>query len=221
MTKPDEGRSCGALGGLLFRLYPLCRGSIRRAILRLVLKLEGGAEYSRTIRRIFSEHHRIDVGMYSDIGVSTALMFASGTKIGRYTSIYPSVRHFHANHPMNVKSTHAFFYNPVLGYCTEDIVERTDLEIGNDVFIGHNVTILNEVQSIGDGAVLGAGSVVHRDVPPYAVVVGNPSRIIRRRFSDETIEKLLEEKWWERPMTELASELEEFRRPVEGSEIVR
>ncbi len=67
--------------------------------------------------------------------------------------------------------------------------------IGNDVWIGLNALILSGVQ-IGDGAVIGASSVVTRDVPPYAVVAGNPARVIKMRFSQEKIDKLLRIKWW-------------------------
>ena len=67
--------------------------------------------------------------------------------------------------------------------------------IGNDVFIGANVTVLDGV-TIGDGAVIGAGAVVSKDIPPYAVAVGCPIRIIRYRFDDDQIETLRKLNWW-------------------------
>ena len=70
--------------------------------------------------------------------------------------------------------------------------------IGNDVWIGRDALILSGV-TIGDGAVIGARSVVSKDVPPYAIVAGNPARFIRKRFDDATIERLLELKWWDWP----------------------
>lgn len=68
--------------------------------------------------------------------------------------------------------------------------------IGNDVWIGYGVTVLNGVK-IGDGAVLSAGCVVTKDVAPYSVVGGVPARLIKKRFSDEIIERLIKIRWWE------------------------
>jgi virginiamycin A acetyltransferase len=74
-------------------------------------------------------------------------------------------------------------------------VTKGDVIIGNDVWIGTNAFILSGVR-IGDGAVIGACSVVTKDVEPYTIVAGNPARVIRKRFDQETIDKLLEIKWW-------------------------
>lgn len=73
---------------------------------------------------------------------------------------------------------------------------RGDIVIGNDVWIGANCTILDNVR-IGDGAVVAAGAVVTKDVPPYAIVGGNPASVIRHRFSPERVEELLELRWWD------------------------
>jgi acetyltransferase-like isoleucine patch superfamily enzyme len=73
---------------------------------------------------------------------------------------------------------------------------KGDVIIGNDVWIGMNALILSGV-TIGDGAVVGAGSVVAKDVGPYTIVAGNPATPIRKRFNEETIEKLLKIKWWD------------------------
>ena len=69
------------------------------------------------------------------------------------------------------------------------------MTIGNDVWIGRNVIIISGVK-IGDGSVIGAGSVVTKDVPPYAIAAGNPAKIVRMRFDEETIKKLLKIEWW-------------------------
>lgn len=76
---------------------------------------------------------------------------------------------------------------------------KGDTVVGNDVWIGQNVTILPGVH-IGDGVVIGANSVVGSNIPPYTIAVGNPCRVIKKRFDDETIEKLLKLKWWDYPI---------------------
>ncbi len=76
--------------------------------------------------------------------------------------------------------------------------------IGNDVWIGQNAVILPGVH-IGDGAIIGASSVVGRDVEPYAIVVGNPARLVRKRFDDELIALLLRFRWWDKSIEEIDS----------------
>lgn len=79
---------------------------------------------------------------------------------------------------------------------TSSATTKGNVTIGNDVWIGLNTFILSGV-TIGDGAVIGANSVVTKDVEPYAIVAGNPARLIRKRFDQETIDKLLRLKWWD------------------------
>ncbi len=108
-------------------------------------------------------------------------------KIGRYTSIGKNCQFILTQHNYKKIST-----CPDLG----DIFCRDNIVIGNDVWLGMNVTILDNT-TIGDGAVIGAGSVVSGAIPPYAIAVGNPAKIIKYRFSPDEIEKLCESKWWE------------------------
>ena len=75
---------------------------------------------------------------------------------------------------------------------------KGDVVIGNDVWVGREAMITSGV-TIGDGAVIGAGAVVTRDVPPYAIAVGNPARVIRSRFAPEIVERLLALGWWNWP----------------------
>lgn len=79
---------------------------------------------------------------------------------------------------------------------------KGDIIIGNDVWIGYGACIMSGVK-IGDGAVIGARAVVSRDVKPYEIVAGNPAVAIKKRFSDEIIEKLLELQWWNLPLKEI------------------
>lgn len=73
---------------------------------------------------------------------------------------------------------------------------KGDVIIGNDVWIGADCVIMSGV-AIGDGAVLGARTVVTRDIPPYVIATGNPVRVVKKRFDDLTIDRLLDLKWWE------------------------
>jgi acetyltransferase-like isoleucine patch superfamily enzyme len=127
--------------------------------------------------------------------------------IGARTAINPF------NHPVDWLSTHEFQYHPhsfdwVPEYSAIERLERTSdmfeqVTIGNDVWMGHNVNILPGV-SVGDGAVIGAGSVVTRDVPAFAIIAGVPGQIRRMRFSDAVIERLLRLKWWDLELSELS-----------------
>jgi virginiamycin A acetyltransferase len=102
-----------------------------------------------------------------------------------------------ANHPMSGFST--FPFSSFEGWKDRAPVEwgnRGDTVIGNDVWIGRDAVIMPGV-SIGDGAIVGSHAVVAKDVPPYAVVVGNPGRVAKMRFDDATVAKLLEIAWWD------------------------
>lgn len=220
--KANEGVESRFWGPVFFALYGIIkRESLRKVIRALILKIEKGHVYTVTLRKIFAYYHGVEIGMYSGRGPFFIDHFKKGTRIGRYTAIYRTVRAFNANHPMNTKSTHAFFYNPNFGLAEEETLQRAQLTIGNDVWIGHNAIVLSGVASIGDGAIIGAGSVVHQDVPPYAVVVGNPARIVRYRFTEETIKTLLNEKWWEKGIDELKQDAEAFQKPLEKDTKVR
>lgn len=217
-----EGRR-NAISSLILGVYTRVRHErVRAPLRRLALRTEGGVFYSLTIRDIFRKFYGVDVGLYTYGPLETQPgLFNQGTTIGRYSSIYWTVRRFNTNHPVNTKSTHPFFYEPALGKVQSDIIKRTPLNVGSDVWIGHNATILNSVQSIGDGAVIGAGSVVYNDVPPYAIVTGFPARVVRYRFSPKKIEELLAEKWWLKSIDELCLHIDEFREPFEESGPIR
>lgn len=85
------------------------------------------------------------------------------------------------------------------------IEEESPIVIGNDVWIGQDVLILSTGINIGDGAIVAAGSVVTKDVPPYAIVGGVPARIIKYRFEDHIIEQLMQLKWWQYDFTNFST----------------
>ena len=110
-----------------------------------------------------------------------------------------------ANHQMNSVSTYPFYI--FKGWeqeppNKEDLPYKGDTVIGNDVWIGQNVTFLPGVH-VGDGCIIGANSVVGSDTPPYSVVVGNPARIIKKRFDDEMIGLLEKLQWWNKTTNQI------------------
>lgn len=209
-----EGRKT-VLGILLYRLYRIRRRFISSWIQKIVYKIEGGEFYSETLRRIYKDFYDVEIGMYTHGSCFVPGNIDRFTTVGRYCSIAANVKVFNRNHPMDFKSMHAFFFNPFHKYTKKDTVEYVPLEIGNDVWIGDGVKIMPQVNRIGDGAVIGAGSIVHKDVPPYAVVVGHPARIVRYRFPKEVIDELLASKWWEKDIEDIKPDIKEYQQPYE------
>jgi acetyltransferase-like isoleucine patch superfamily enzyme len=123
--------------------------------------------------------------------------------IGSFCSISAGVQIIaHAEHPLDLPSTYPFRtlmfggLSSFGGLRNRDAVTRGPVIIGHDVWIGQNAVVLSGV-TVGTGAVIGAGSVVAKDVAPYSVVAGNPARLVRTRFPDATIARLLTSRWWE------------------------
>lgn len=194
---------------ILYKIYRIRK--LRPIVLSLVQKLEGGEFYSPTLRLIFKDYHKIEVGMYS-YGCFTPDYINSLTRIGRYCSFAEGVCIFNGNHPLEHQSLHPFFYNPVFGYIGEEKIKRRQIEIGHDVWVGRNAIITPSVKKIGNGAVIGAGSVVTKDVPDFAVVAGNPARIIKFRFDPETIAAMNQSQWWLKDIQELIKNVDTFTR---------
>ncbi|WP_447035646.1 CatB-related O-acetyltransferase [Vibrio alginolyticus] len=116
-------------------------------------------------------------------------------KIGKYCSIARNVNIQEYDHRINMFSTS--FSALRTKYNESELVQsKGEVEIGNDVWIGANSTILSGIK-IGNGAVVAAGSVVTKNVPPYAVVGGNPAEVIKYRLNETQISQLNDLKWWE------------------------
>jgi len=189
--------------------YKIENRYIRKLIRSILISRRGAEMYSLVLREIFKQYHQINIGLYSYGLFSVEL--SPGTIVGRYTSVASGLVVIHGSHPIKRKSSHPFFFNPDCGFVNKRLnVRRSKLIIGYDVYIGLNVTILPSVTQIGDGAVIAAGSVVVRDVPPYAIVGGNPAKIIKHRFTTDVIEKIQLSKWWEKNIEELKMNEEEF-----------
>ncbi|MFK8038654.1 MAG: CatB-related O-acetyltransferase [Crocinitomicaceae bacterium] len=118
--------------------------------------------------------------------------------IGKFCSIAYNVRIGLGGHPTSWLSTHPFAYDKKYGFVQSNIEwadKKQDTIIGNDVWIGANATILAGV-TIGDGAIIGAHSLVNKDVEPYSIVIGTPAKHLRYRFDEKVIKELLDAKWW-------------------------
>ena len=146
---------------------------------------------------------QVSIGAFSYVNENTTIYSCS---IGRYTSIAHQVMIGPAEHPTNWLSTHSFPFGgaSVFGRSPEYLKilndqnfegNRQSVSIGNDVWIGHGVLIKSGL-TIGDGAIVGAGSIVTKDVEPYAIVAGNPAKLIRYRFASKIIDRLQKLEWW-------------------------
>lgn len=133
-------------------------------------------------------------------------------RIGKFCSIASGVEFIMngGNHLSDALSAYPF---AIFGQGWEHAMEgrtypnRGDITVGNDVWIGYRAVIMAGV-NIGDGAIVGACSVVTKDVPPYTIVGGNPAREIRRRFSDAEIERLLQLRWWDWPIEQITERVQ-------------
>ena len=150
------------------------------------------------------------VGKY--FGMNESCFVARAT-VGAFCSIGARTAINPFNHPTGWLSISEFQYHPhsydwVPEYNDFERLERTPdmfqhVIIGSDVWTGHNVNILPGV-NVGHGAVIGAGSVVTKHVPPYAIIAGVPAQVRRMRFSDKVIERQLALKWWELELSDLS-----------------
>jgi phosphonate metabolism protein (transferase hexapeptide repeat family) len=162
-------------------------------------------------------HSRIEyaaLGDYSYLGENCDVADAV---IGKFTAIANSVRIGAPNHPMGRASQHRFTYVPEYYEASASrdrdffADRRGDrVVVGNDVWIGHAAILLPGV-TVGDGAVIGAGAVVSRDVAPYTIVGGVPARAIRKRFDDDVAASLRRIAWWDWPDELIFERLADFR----------
>ena len=141
--------------------------------------------------------HDVQLGDYSYVAKNCSI---SHCRIGKFCSIGPNFCCGLGIHPTDGVSTAPMFYSTAkqngMTLCDKSkVVEAKQTTIGHDVFIGANVTVLDGVK-IADGAVIGAGAVVVDDIPPYAIAVGVPAKVVKYRFDGTTINALLEKQWW-------------------------
>lgn len=195
-----------------------------RMLFQYPLRIFNGISFRATVvdskinKKAVVEHHAnvrySKIGKYTYVSARSGVIYA---EIGSFCSIAANVGIGGGSHDIDAVSTSPVFnkgrniFGTNLGNVEFSPFKTT--QIGNDVWIGNRALILQGVK-IGDGAVVGAGSVVTKDVEPYTIVAGNPARVIRKRFDDETINRLLALKWWDMSDAELKKCGDRFKDPA-------
>jgi len=169
---------------------------VRTIIDKLMTRVVGRDEYrSLGLRRYFARQYGIKVGLYT-IGAFDRWRIPPNSTVGRYGSIAKTARIVDGNHPVASLSTHPYFYLKQFGVVAADhaVVQAPIVE--DDVWLGHGCIVMPGCHRIGRGAVVGAGAIVMKDVPPYAIMSGNPAKLVRYRFAPEAIEAIEATQWW-------------------------
>jgi acetyltransferase-like isoleucine patch superfamily enzyme len=173
----------------------------------------------------------VELGDFTYIANGSIIKF---TKFGKYCSIGPDIKCGLGRHPTHTfVSTHPIFFSTLkqaqVTFADNNYFEEyKKIVIGNDVWIGANVIIVDGVE-IRDGSIIGANSVVTKNVPPYAIVAGTPAKIVRYRFNEVEIQFLLKYKWWDRDVSWIKENYKifhdikyftEYHGNIEGNSIV-
>lgn len=219
-------RKIGEIGSILYRvfIFPFVRIGIEiktKSILKQETYINKG---TKLLGKNFLDRNvyltNVSLGFGSYIGRNSK---ASNMRVGKYTSIGCDFRTVLGAHPLNTYvSTHPGFYRKdsifPASYAKENSFDENvfldkengyQIEIGNDVWIGASVLILQGVK-IGDGACIGAGSLVTKDVEPYAIYAGVPAKKIKMRFSNEEIDRLQKIRWFDKDEDWIMKHIDEF-----------
>ena len=165
----------------------------------------------------------VEIGKSNNISESTIDDFSYTSEfcqiiystIGKFVNIASYVRLNPGQHPIDrVTQHHMLYRREMFGFGEDDDSffdwrREKRVTIGHDVWIGHNVTIMGGV-NIGNGAVIGSGAIVTKDIPPYAIAVGNPAKVIRYRFDQDTIDRLEDVAWWDWEYEKVKNALDDF-----------
>ena len=181
------------------------KGKIHKGVLLKGANIRGSVQISEGAIIKFAEiSGYVTIGRHTTInGPNVQLLSKIHTiVIGDFCSIARDVSMQEYNHRMDRLSTYNFGKHLFGGRSVDDAVSKGPIIVGNDVWIGAKAIILSGV-TIGDGAIVAAGSVVTKDVPPFSIVGGNPARVIRYRFSPEIIAQLQTLKWWSWPLEKI------------------
>lgn len=204
------------INDMLKYLLGLLRNLFNPAV-SLFVKIDNISRISRKAK-IYSRVQVSDSSMndYSYIGRRSRLIH---TKVGKFCSISSDCAIGMGTHSLQNISTSSIFTarrnGTGISWTSDSSFEEFKITIiGNDVWVGQRAMVMGGI-TIGDGAVIGAGAVVTKDVPPYAIVGGVPAKIIRYRFPNEVIEKLESSEWWSLPDKELKDNINLFQKPLE------
>lgn len=192
---------------------------IKKYLIRWILKNRSthlilGKKVSLNIHNTFEGYNSIgDTSSLGSCSIGYATYIASGcnihyAKIGKFCAIGKNVQICLGKHPIDYVSIHPAFYSlekqSGFTYTDKQRYEEHEfvddekkyvVDIGNDVWIGNNVMIMDGI-TVGDGAIIASGAIVTKDVPAYSIVMGQPARVNKFRFSEEVVKRLLEIEWW-------------------------
>lgn len=155
------------------------------------------------------------LGDYSYVGKHSSLVYA---EVGKFCSIASGTLIGMGTHTLNKLSTSSVFTEAKNGtgqkwVARKEVEPFRKVKVGNDVWIGTRAMVMGGV-TIGDGAVVGAGAVVTKDVPPFAIVGGVPAKIIRYRLPEEVVDEVLKHEWWSLPDEQLKEHIQLFQKDI-------
>jgi acetyltransferase-like isoleucine patch superfamily enzyme len=181
------------------------------------------ANHVRVEKNVYLNIDKVKLGHYIFIAQGT-VVGPGCAEIGSFTSIASDCVIGPNSHPVEELSTSAVFYSSSWGVVEKGFdkrehynAQKKKVVVGNDVWLGTKAVILPGV-TIGDGAIVAAGAVVTKDVPPYAIVGGVPAQIIKYRFSPQVISTLLTSKWWDYPIEKALEYYREFSKQTNYKE---
>ena len=171
-------------------------------------RIDSRAKINRCARIINSS-----ISRYSYVGIGS---WVCETDMGAFCSIASNVNIGLGNHTMDFLSTSPIFTERKnatgFSWINKSVAPPFKrVKIGNDVWIGYGALVMGGV-TIGDGACIGAGALVTKDVPPFAIVGGVPAKILKYRFSNTTIESILQNPWWDKSDEELRNSISDFQK---------